>query len=228
MQICIMKILIVAAMELEIAPFEKLVNNKELGGPDDHIEILYTGVGIMEATYALASRLSTRKPDLAIQAGIGGSFHSIHPPGSIFAILDDAVGDMGVVEGGSLKNIVDMGFASPDKFPYSGGLLHNKYPDLLEMSGLKAVKGITVNEITTDPKKNQLIAEKYTPVIESMEGAPFHYVCLEKGVPFLQIRSVSNFVGERDMKNWDLVGAVRILNDTLTQLVQIFTDTPTS
>ena len=48
---------------------------------------------------------------------------------------------------------------------------------------------------------------KFLPVIESMEGAALHYVCLMEKIPFLQIRSISNYIGERDKKKWNMKDA---------------------
>jgi futalosine hydrolase len=52
-----------------------------------------------------------------------------------------------------------------------------------------------------------------------MEGAALHYVCLQSGVPFLQLRSVSNTVGVRDKTKWDIKLAITRLNETLIPLL---------
>ena len=60
---------------------------------------------------------------------------------------------------------------------------------------------------------------KYNPKIESMEGAALHYVCTDLEVPYLQIRSISNYVGERDKIKWKMPLAIANLNDTLVNIV---------
>ena len=52
-----------------------------------------------------------------------------------------------------------------------------------------------------------------------MEGAALHYVCLQQSVPFLQIRSISNEVGERDKSKWRMKEAVENLNTELIKLI---------
>ena len=52
-----------------------------------------------------------------------------------------------------------------------------------------------------------------------MEGAALHYVCRSMKVPFLQMRVVSNYIGERDKTKWMLGGAIENLNNTLLQYV---------
>jgi futalosine hydrolase len=53
-----------------------------------------------------------------------------------------------------------------------------------------------------------------------MEGAALHYVCLMEEIPFLQIRSVSNLLGDRDKKGWKLKEAIEELNESLIALIQ--------
>jgi futalosine hydrolase len=222
-----MRITIIAAMELELAPARKQLTAEHLTAKGVDLRYLYTGVGILESTYAIAREMDRHRPQLAIQAGIGGSFdRDRFGLASVMAVGEEVVGDIGVVEGHGFQNIFDMGFADPHGHPYRSGLLINPHHALLEATGLPVVRGLTVNEISTDPVKMQMMTAKYRPVIESMEGAPFHYVCLDQQVPFLQLRAVSNFIGERDRSNWDFKGSVKNLNETLIQLVHRFIDNP--
>jgi futalosine hydrolase len=84
---------------------------------------------------------------------------------------------------------------------------------------LKKVRGVSVNEITTSKQKIKLYSEIFNPVVESMEGAALHYVCLMEKIPFLQIRSVSNYIGDRNKKNWNLKESIINLNNELTSLL---------
>ena len=54
--------------------------------------------------------------------------------------------------------------------------------------------------------------------IENMEGAAFFYACLQCGVPFLELRAVSNRVGD-PFPEWDVRGAVTALADSLCELL---------
>ena len=86
-------------------------------------------------------------------------------------------------------------------------------------TGSKQVKAITVNEITTDTKRIAWYQQNVSPVVESMEGAAFHYVCLKENIPFLQLRSISNYIGERDKAKWNLKEAITNLNEKLILLL---------
>jgi futalosine hydrolase len=57
-----------------------------------------------------------------------------------------------------------------------------------------------------------------------MEGAALHYVALCEKIPFLQLRAVSNYVGERDKNKWALREAIANLNMELQRiLIKLFT-----
>ncbi len=221
-----MRITIVAAMELELAPARTKLHAEALKANGIELRYLYTGVGIMESTFAITREMDRFRPDLAIQAGIGGSFHRDFGLGAVVAVGEEVVGDVGVVEHESFQSIFDMGFADPHGHPFRSGILHNPHDRILAATGLPVVRGLTVNEISTDPAKMRMMMEKYHPVVESMEGAPFHYICLHEAIPFLQLRAVSNFTGERDRNNWDFKSSVHNLNEKLIELVQTFSDNP--
>jgi futalosine hydrolase len=53
-----------------------------------------------------------------------------------------------------------------------------------------------------------------------MEGAAVHYVCVREKIPFVQIRSISNYIGDRNKKNWKIKEAVGTLNTELIRLVE--------
>ena len=91
--------------------------------------------------------------------------------------------------------------------------------DILRKIKLRKVTGISVNEITTDKKKVKLYRDRFKPVIESMEGAALHYVSLMEKIPFLQIRSVSNYIAERNKQKWNMKEAVENLNKELISIL---------
>ncbi|HJS53967.1 MAG TPA: hypothetical protein VJ765_05465, partial [Chitinophagaceae bacterium] len=61
--------------------------------------------------------------------------------------------------------------------------------------------------------------EEFDPVTESMEGAALHYVCLMEKTPFVQIRSISNYIGERNKQKWNMMDSIINLNKALTTII---------
>ncbi len=210
-----MIILLAAATTFEIQP---AIDALSAGGTGLDVRPLITGVGAMPAAWSIMRQIDSTRPGLIIQAGIAGCL-TRRLPGEVFAVGEDQFSDQGVWEEGRFKTLFDMKLADGDAFPFTGGRLVNPYPPLLELTGLPCVGALTVNEITTNPERIGWYQQNTTAVVESMEGASLHYVCLQAGVPFLQLRSVSNAVGVRDKTKWDLKLAITRLNETLIPLL---------
>lgn len=210
-----MKLLIAAATDRELEAVKRFVDSSHFSS----IKLLVTGVGAIASSFALTEAAGKELPDMIIQIGIGGSFSSALAIGSAVAVEKEVIADMGAVEEGGYKSIFEMGLVDNDAHPYNNGALINTYSDLLSMSGIRTVVGLTVNEITTHPEKTNLFNNQYGAEIESMEGAALHYVCIMKKIPFLQIRGISNMVGERDKSKWKINEAINSASDACIGLI---------
>jgi futalosine hydrolase len=210
-----MNCLLVAATTKEITPFLSHYQNNG----DQDIDILITGIGLTVTTYALTKQIAMKKPDLIIQAGIAGSFTKKLSPGSVVVIKEEIFADLGVVEDKQLKTMFDLGLMKPGQTPFNKEGLVNPHGQLIKQTGLKAVKSVSVNHITTSKQMTAFYQNKFNPAIESMEGAALHYVCLMEKIPFLQIRSISNYVGERNKSKWDIKNAVINLNKEIINFI---------
>ena len=204
-----MQILLVAATEPEIAPF---LQEKQ------QVDFLITGVGCPVTIYHLTKRLQQIDYDLVIQAGIAGSFDQSMPLGEVLLVRQDNFADVGISEKDHFHTIFEKGFADGNSFPFTNGWL-NSNGALADRFTLQKVKAITVNTVTDNKIQIDQLVEKYDPQIESMEGAALHYVCLQENIPFIQVRSVSNYVGERDKAKWNMKEAIDNLNKELAIII---------
>ena len=202
-----MQILLCAATPFEIRP--ALVHLQQHAALP--VRVLISGVGLLAATYQLGKAVQPWRPDLILQAGVGGSFETAIPLGTVVAVSSERVGDMGVEEADRFVPLSRMGLESGDAAPWKDGVLPNEHA-ILQECGLPAWKGITINEITTRKSRMTLYRDEFGAQIESMEGAALHYVGRMEGIPFLQVRAVSNYVGERDKSKWNMEEALRKLN----------------
>ena len=204
-----MKILVVAATQFEIAPFIKL---------NPGIDTLITGVGIPSTVYYLSKKLLLEKYDLVIQAGIAGTFTKEIKLGDVIAVELDVFADIGVEENKKFKTLFNLGFNDFEEFPFRCGRLFNDLENF-QFLNLKVATAVTVNKISDRKKHTKQLNKIFGADIESMEGAAFHYVCIQQNVAFIQIRSVSNKVGERDKTKWKIKDAVENLNNELIKLI---------
>jgi futalosine hydrolase len=53
-----------------------------------------------------------------------------------------------------------------------------------------------------------------------MEGAALHYTCLMEKIPFIQLRGISNYITERNKKNWDMKQSILNLNKELIGMIE--------
>lgn len=212
-----MKIGIVAATPFEIAGVSRFIQQQAV--TQHEYTVLISGVGMLLTAFYLTAQLHQHSFDLLVQAGIGGAFSDNLSLTDVVLIQQEVVGDLGVEEEG-FKDVFDMGFAQKGVFPFTGKSLVN--PHILQWNrlSLPLACGLTVNEITTRPERIAALQQKYGCEVESMEGAAFHYACLQQKTPFLQIRSVSNRVGERNKKNWRLKEAIQTLNEQVIRIIK--------
>jgi futalosine hydrolase len=47
-----------------------------------------------------------------------------------------------------------------------------------------------------------------------------HYVALREGIEFLQLRSFSNYIAERNKKRWEMKKSIEHLNLELLRLIE--------
>ena len=217
-----MRRLIVSPSLLEIRILlEKLgvidgISPYELYDYSDDLSILISGVGSPATIYHVTDILNDRQFDQVIQAGLAGSFNPLVRPGELTEVGEDCFADLGVDDRGDFISLFNTKLASPEEPPYTSGLLINPNSGI---SGLKKVSAITVNTVTGSKGLIDRWKRIYNPDIETMEGAAFFYACLQKEIPCMQIRSVSNMVEPRDRDAWEIDLALKSLNNWLINFV---------
>jgi futalosine hydrolase len=209
-----MSILLCAATEFEIRPTIEFIKEKRISA----IDVLITGVGLTAASYQLTKAVCIKKPSLLLQAGIAGTFNRSFTLGKVVAVENETIGDSGVEENGRFATVFELGLIDKNSFPWTDGRLRNSN-DILRQLHLPVADSVTINEISTNPQKLEYYENKLGVAIESMEGAALHYVALLENIPFLQIRSLSNFVGERNKSAWKMSEAIASLNHELQKII---------
>jgi len=205
-----MNILLIAATEMEIKPLMSAYLEADY---------LITGLGSPATVYHLLKKVTAKKYDIVFQIGVAGSFDESLQLGEVVLVGADCFADLGAFENNQFLSLFEMNLNKENAFPLENGWLINQHQF---NTSLKFVKGISVNCLTDEAEKITLFKEKYQADIESMEGAALHFVCLQEGIPFLQIRGISNFVGERDKSKWQLKAAIENSNHAALQIIKSF------
>jgi len=78
--------------------------------------------------------------------------------------------------------------------------------NVLEKNSISYHQGnfITVMSVSGTRQRGSLLQQKYNGLCENMEGASLARVCHEFRKPFVELRSISNYVEDRDLSRWNL------------------------
>ncbi len=220
-----MRILIVVATRLELSSFMdelEYVKDKEdrlicykYGEID--VDVLISGIGIIFTTYHLTRCLAKNKYHFVINAGISGSYDYNIPIGTVVNVVKEQFSELGIEEQEDFKTLFEVGFLNENEFPFRKGALEN--PTKPFLGNLLNVCGVTSDIAHGTEESIDKINSKFSPDVESMEGAAVFYVCHQESIPFLEIRAISNYVEKRDKSNWNIPLAIENLKDVLLSII---------
>jgi futalosine hydrolase len=182
------------------------------------IDILYTGIGVMDTMYTLMDYISHRHPDAWIQVGIGGAYDISLTIGTVYKIESELLAGFGAEQqNGVIHDPFQLGWSDENALPYTAGKLVCTYHPKIN---LPIATGMTTFHSHGDASRIELLKESHSGQIENMEGAPFFYVSLVKKIPFLSFRSISNYVEPRDVNKWKIKPAIENLNKTILEWLE--------
>ncbi len=182
-------LLLVCAVAEELAWF----------APPSEVEVLVCGVGPVEAGVRVARALALGRYTTVVSAGIAGAFPGVA-----------AVGQSVVVAHESLELNLETG--APIVLPHGERTVERADSDpalvaTLVERGVRAVRGITVARVTaTDATATRLAATGAQ--VESMEGFAVLRAAEIAGIRAVEIRGISNIVGERARGQWDFEAGI--------------------
>ncbi|MGD0053784.1 MAG: futalosine hydrolase, partial [Vulcanimicrobiaceae bacterium] len=167
---------------------------RELAGlrARDGVDVVAVGVGPVEAALGTARALASRRYRAAINAGIAGGFRDRCTVGDVVVCTREDYVELGLEDGSAfplpdgaaLERTVE---ADPGLIaPFVGGIA----PVILG-------RGVTSATVTSTDARAQLLAVRYRADVESMEGFAVLRAARDAGVPAIEIRGVSNVVGDR-------------------------------
>jgi len=197
---------------------------REEPGRRSRAVLVISGYDKTNAAQAATSLIERFSPHMVINFGIAGAF-----PGSRLGLRDIVVptaeiyADTGASSPGGWLSTETFGLPLArvggaeywNAFPLDEGLVAGAERALREADwggedtapDIAVGACVTLSQVTGRREEALELEERFGALAESMEGAACAHACTLYGVPFLEVRAVSNMVGHRDRAAWDLEGA---------------------
>jgi len=195
------RLLVVSAIPAELPP------------PGPALTLLAAGVGPVEAASAVAAALARCDYGAVVSIGIAGSFDGTLPPGGIAIVEEEVLAELGVE--GEEEMTLPAGVALVDR-AYADPVLVEAARRALPEAVVG--RGITVATVTGSDARAAQLRRRFDPLVESMEGFAVLRAAQRAGVRAVEVRAISNQVGERDRAAWDVRGALRALHAACARL----------
>ena len=160
-------------------------------------EGLVCGVGPVEAAAATASALALDSPQLVLNIGVAGATGLT--PGSLVVGTDAVYGDL-------RAEIEIVSHVTPEP-----GLLAKVQAALPHALSLPIGMSAAVGGLSS--------SDSHRVRVEGMEGFAVLRACELAGVPAVEVRAISNQLGETDRVRWRLPRALEALTDALPVLL---------
>lgn len=222
-------IIIIAAVSQEVELLEKALgySGRVKAGGYEYVEgtignlrvvVCAGGIGKINAAAATAVMIDRYQPQLVINIGCAGAYvGSGLAVGNLVVASEEVLADDGVLVADGWKDLRYMNLPSVDQ----GGMnCYNLLPlsrhasekamQLADYYGVFLMRGrsATVSTCSGTRQYGAELSQRWSALMENMEGAAVAQVCLRCGVDCLEIRGISNLVEERDLKKWDIPRAV--------------------
>lgn len=179
------------------------------------------GVGKVAAALALQALLARRTPSCVLIFGVAGAYPERHRPGAGLAVGDlclvreEWLADEGVAAAGGFSDLAQMGLGEIGPFAADAA----RTEAAARTIRVPIVRGATVSTCSGTDALSKAIAARTGADVETMEGAALALACRAAGVPWVELRAISNRTGDRALGGWDLPRAVEALQAAVRRLL---------
>ncbi|GDY02763.1 hypothetical protein LBMAG49_20920 [Planctomycetota bacterium] len=179
------------------------------------------GVGKVAAAITLLSLLSHERPRGVLLFGVAGAYPVRHRDGAVLAVGDlcvvceEMLADEGVALPEGFRDLHAMGLGECGPFAADGIVTAAIAQQLV----LRSVRGATVSTCSGNDELSLLLARRTNAEVETMEGAALAMVCARAFVPFVQVRAISNWTGDRGRGGFDLLRAAAVVQAAVRRLL---------
>jgi futalosine hydrolase len=174
------------------------------------------GMGKVNAAHAATLLLTRFGSEALLVFGVGGAYPSSGAKvGDIALAKQEIAGDEGVLTVDGFKDTEYIGIpllktatsVIYTTYPATEALLKRSLQALIsyqESGKVHVGSFVTLSTCTGTSARARELEERYHGLCENMEGAAAAQVAELHGVPWLEVRGISNIVEDRDLKKWDI------------------------
>ncbi|WP_375480769.1 futalosine hydrolase [uncultured Jatrophihabitans sp.] len=179
------------------------------------VRVLTVGVGPAAAAAGAATALAgDGSVDLVLCAGIGGGFAPLGP-GEIAVAAASVFADLGAETAAGFLPLAELGFGV-NRYDVPPALA----VQLADRTGGRLGTILTVATATGTAASAESLRARYPDAVaEAMEGAGVAAAAQAHGVPFAELRAVSNRVGPRDRDAWEVPLALDALGTAVAAVL---------
>jgi futalosine hydrolase len=200
------------------------------------VTVCIGGIGKVNAAHA-ATLLAQHKPETLVIFGVGGAYPSSGAKiGDIALAKEEIVGDEGVL---TLDGFKDIEFIGIPLIKTATSVIYNTYP-AAEAPLQHAIKTlvarqqavardlhmgtfVTLSTCTGTSGRARDLENRYHGLCENMEGAAAAQVAELHGIPWIEVRGISNIVEDRDLRKWDIPRATLVVQQAVRLIVEGWT-----
>jgi len=189
---------------------------------DPRFDVLVGGVGAVVAAVNTTKALVGAEYSLVISAGIGGGFPGRAEVGSLVVGTEIVAADLGAETSDGFNSLDELGFGMTRILTDAN--LAKCITKALQDAKLPVNTGpvLTVSTVTgTSETAIELAARINDASAEAMEGFGVGFAALDRGLPVLEIRAISNIVGPRDRSAWRIKEALDVLEAACEVLTEV-------
>jgi futalosine hydrolase len=187
------------------------------------VPVIQTGVGAVNAAYALTRFLEREGAREVIVCGIAGAYPRVFEEGglatgSVVCAGSECYGDLGADSANGFLDMRALGFPVIAGVDAEAGPLYNELPMRI-FPAARRVPFVTVNTCSGSDENARRIEARTGGSVESMEGAAVAHVAALYGIPAGEIRGISNRAGNRDRGSWRVKEAAVAAQEALLQWI---------
>ncbi len=191
------------------------------------------GMGKVNAAHAATLLLTRFTAKALLIFGIGGAYPSSGAQvGDVALAKEEIAGDEGVLTNDGFKDTEYIGIPL---LKTASSIIYSTYPaaEPLVKRSLKSLLAqptgdkntvhvgscVTLSTCTGTAARARELEERHHGLCENMEGAAAAQVAELHGVPWLEVRGISNMVEDRDLTKWDIPRAAQAVQQAVLRIV---------